>query len=150
MRRQFDTGNEKKNEDSDEIFLTPGTDSCLEIHTHESLRELAVQARENNPGLRNLKSFLRLFYARAHACEIDSQGRIRLTKELVELAELEKEVVFVGVGFHWELWGCDRWSNFVNRNQDDFDSIVSTALDDSSGTIAEGLSDPGSVRKIPK
>ena len=113
-----------------QLFLTPGMDSCLELHTSESLKELALQARQNRPGTQNLKSFLRLFYARAHACEVDGQGRIRIPRELAELAGLEKEIVIAGVGFHWEVWDADRWQSYLSENQLQFDSIVETALDD--------------------
>lgn len=122
--------------DTADLYLTPGTDACLELHTTESLNELAKQARQNNRGVKNIRSFSRLFYARAHLCEIDGQGRIRIPKELAELANLEKEVVFIGVGYHWEVWDQDSWNRFLAMNNDQFDAIVQSTFD------AEGSNTP--------
>ncbi|MEL7496362.1 MAG: hypothetical protein AAFN77_02040 [Planctomycetota bacterium] len=120
-----------------ELFLTPGTDSCLELHTAKSLHELAVQVKQNRPSTQNLRSFLRLFYARAHALEVDGQGRIRIPRPLAELADLEKEIVFVGVGFHFELWDQGRWHTYLDQHNDQFDSIVETTLD--AGSVSDSL-----------
>lgn len=115
--------------ESIDLYFTPGTDGCLELHTLESLNELALQAKQNNAGTHNIRSFLRLFYARAQVCEIDGQGRIRVPKHLAEWASLEKEIVFVGVGFHWEVWDLDRWNQFLEKNHEQFDQIVHSTFD---------------------
>lgn len=105
------------------LFLTPGTDHCLELHTDESLTELALRASHSTASSRNVRSFSRLFYARAEQCDIDKQGRIRIPSALAKLAELEKEVVFIGVGFHWELWNLGLWESYLRQNDSAFDRL---------------------------
>ena len=110
------------------LFLTPGTDHCLEMHTDVSLNELAVKANKTSSGSRNLRSFSRLFYARAQQCDIDKQGRIRITSELAQIADLGKDIVFVGVGFHWEIWDQNRWEDYLVQNYQAFDEIAETTF----------------------
>ena len=129
--------------ETSQLFLTPGTDHCLELHTTKSLEELAVRASRSASGSQNIRSFSRLFYARAVQCDVDGQGRIRIPSELTELASLEKELVFVGVGFHWEVWDLERWESYLESNHQAFDSIANSTLDGFPGdAIATGAEAP--------
>jgi MraZ protein len=119
------------------LFLTPGTDQCLEIHTDNSLRELAKRAQVSSAGSQKVKSFSRLFYARAEECDIDKQSRIRVPSSLAELAEISNEVVLIGVGFHWELWNPTHWESYLEQNRDGFDQVTQTTLD--GGAMSETI-----------
>ena len=115
--------------DGVELFLTPGTDQCLQLHTTDSLNDLAKEAQRTQTGSSNLKSFSRLFYARACHCDIDGQGRIRVPRELADYANLDKELVLVGVGFHWEVWDLERWNEYLQGHHESFDQIVQATFD---------------------
>ena len=121
------------------LFLTPGTDHCLELHTNESLDELALKANQSPAGSKSVRSFSRLFYARAQQCDVDKQGRIRIPHELAGLADLTNEVVFIGVGSHWELWNLELWDTYLNENQDAFDQITETTFGGSPGPADQPL-----------
>jgi len=111
------------------LYLTPGTDHCLELHTDQSLTELALRANQSSASSKNVRSFSRLFYARAEQCDIDNQGRIRIPGSLAEIADLEKEVVFIGVGFHWELWNFELWEKYLRQNDAAFDQLSDSTFD---------------------
>jgi MraZ protein len=111
------------------LFLTPGTDRCLEMHTSDSLNELARRANQSAAGSKQIKSFSRLFYAQAEQCEIDNLGRIRLPKNLAEYALLQKEIVIVGVGANWEIWDSASWQSYLRSNEDAFDMISQATFD---------------------
>jgi len=114
--------------DETKLYLTPGADNCLELHTDESLRELADKANQSSAGAKNVRSFSRLFYARAQQCDIDKQGRIRIPISLAEIADIEKEIVFVGVGFHWELWNENLWESYLQQHHEGFDEITESTF----------------------
>lgn len=121
--------------DQPDLFLTPGTDHCLELHTTESLNALAERTRKSAAGSKNIRSFSRLFYARAEQCDIDKQGRIRIPSSLAELADLEKEVVFIGVGQHWELWNLKLWEQYLAQHDQSFDEISNVTFDAFSDSV---------------
>lgn len=106
------------------LYLTPGTDRCLELHTDGSLQELANRTQQAKTSNQNVRSFSRLFYARASFCEFDKQNRIRIPKESAFWAGLEKEIVLVGVGFNWEIWNLPAWEAYLDQNSDSFDGLV--------------------------
>ncbi|MDG1874192.1 MAG: division/cell wall cluster transcriptional repressor MraZ [Mariniblastus sp.] len=114
--------------ESPRLFLTPGPDHCLEMHSDVSLNELAVKANKSSSGSRNLRSFSRLFYARAQQCDMDKQGRIRIPSQLAGIADLGKDIVIVGVGFHWEIWDQARWEGYLAQHHQAFDEIAETTF----------------------
>lgn len=116
-------------QDCTALYLTPGTDQCLELHTDKSLQELASKADRSSAGLKNVRSFSRLFYARAEQCDIDKQGRIRLPGSLAQIAELDEDVVLIGVGSHWELWNQARWESYLEAHHQAFDKIAESTFD---------------------
>jgi MraZ protein len=110
------------------VYVTPGTDQSLAIYTEESLTRLADRVGQVPPTRQDVRSFTRLFYARAQRVELDSQGRVRIPVELAELARLDKEVVLLGVQDHVEIWAADRWKSYLAERQGHYDEIAEAAL----------------------
>jgi len=52
----------------------------------------------------------RLMVGHATEVEIDGHGRILLSRELREFAELGRQAVLIGQGNKFELWDEERWS----------------------------------------
>jgi len=110
------------------LYVAPGTDGSLAIYTEEALAELARRLQQASPNAQDVRAFSRLFYARAQAVELDSQGRMRIPPELAALAGLAKEAVLVGVQDHLELWERGRWEQYVAQRQDQYDQIAEAAF----------------------
>lgn len=110
------------------LYLAPGTDGSLALYTEEAFTRLADRLEHGPPTSRDVRTFARLFYARAHRVELDRQGRIRIPTELAELVELGKDAVLLGVQDHVEIWPKDRWTAYLAERQKDFDRIAEAAL----------------------
>ena len=115
--------------DGGALFVAPGTDQCLVLYTEEAFAELARRLAQSSPTQQQVRAFTRLFYGRSKRVELDRQGRIRIPPELVELAELAKNVVLVGVQDHLELWAQDRWQSYLAEKQTHYDEIAEAAFD---------------------
>ena len=50
-------------------------------------------------------------------------GRINIPALLREHSHLEKSCVIVGSGDHMEIWNEDAWDQYIDANNDDFDSL---------------------------
>ena len=55
---------------------------------------------------------------------MDSQGRIRLPERLVEFANLQQEVVLLGVHDHVEIWDKGVWRDFFDKHSGEFDKLA--------------------------
>ena len=53
---------------------------------------------------------MKILYAMATKCELDSQGRINIPQPLRDFADLKKNVAVVGVGDRVEFWDSDKYS----------------------------------------
>lgn len=69
----------------------------------------AIEKKILSAKSQNMRQFKRFFLGNACECSCDKQGRILLPPSLREYAELEKEIVLVGVLDHFEIWSRDRW-----------------------------------------
>ena len=96
-------------EDNENTFvITRGIDSCIWIYPLTQWKMI-----ENN--LRNLSSlskihrtFVRNTARYASPSTYDKQGRIILTPSLIEYAELDKELLIIGMVNKMEIWNPDR------------------------------------------
>jgi MraZ protein len=111
------------------LYVAPGMDGSLALFTEDALADLAARLARSSPNAQDVRAFSRLFYARAQAVEIDGQGRVRIPPELAQLATLGKEAVLIGVQTHLELWDRERWNQYVQEKQSQFDQIAEAAFE---------------------
>ena len=92
-------------------FLAKGLERCLyvfSVHEWESFMKKLSEL----PALDiNSRDLMRHFYAGANECEIDKQGRIIISHDLREYANIEKDLVTIGFGDKIEVWSKAEWDN---------------------------------------
>jgi MraZ protein len=110
------------------IYLAPGTDGSIGIYSEAAFETLTKRLEQASPAAQEVRAFVRLFYARAQAVELDSQGRVRLPTELAQLASITKDAVLVGVGDHLELWNRETWETYISSTKGRFDELAESAL----------------------
>lgn len=71
-----------------------------------------------NPS-RSVRDFRRLVVGGAEAMAADGQGRIRLSREQLAYAGIEKEAVLMGQGPRFEIWDAARLTPVLARSFDD-------------------------------
>ncbi len=57
----------------------------------------------------NMRRIRRYFVGGAFDCNLDKQGRVLIPPTLRGYAELEKDIVLVGLLDHFEVWSKDNW-----------------------------------------
>ncbi|SBV98935.1 Protein MraZ [uncultured delta proteobacterium] len=82
--------------------------------------------RIKNPA-RAVRDFRRLVLGGAEVMAADGQGRIRLSRELMQYSGIDREAVLVGQGAHFELWSAERLAPALAQSFDD----VTQAMTDS-------------------
>lgn len=85
--------------------------------------------RIKNPA-RSVRDFRRLVIGGAEVMPLDGQGRIRLSKEHMQYAGIEREVMLVGQGRRLEIWSPERLAPVLDQNFDDVaQHIAETGID---------------------
>ena len=115
--------------DSEELFLAPGNEGCLSVHSKAGFEAFATKMASVSTGRVQVRNFLRLYYSQAECVQVDKQSRVRIPERLVKMAELKHNVVLIGVHDHVEIWDKERWDSFLSQNGSQFDALTSEALD---------------------
>lgn len=109
----------------DEFVVTKGMDGCLFVYANEDWAVFEKKLAELPMSNRDARMFVRFFLAGAAQVEVDKQGRILLPATLREFAQLEKDVVLVGVGTRIEIWSKENWESMdADKDMDDIASAM--------------------------
>ena len=107
----------------DEFVVTKGLDGCSFGYTLDDWSPIEEKFRNISMTSKDARKFSRFFFAGAASCEVDKQGRILLPPVLREYADLQKDVVLVGVLSRVEIWSKDRWLENT-YDEDEMDDIA--------------------------
>jgi MraZ protein len=97
-------------EHASRIVVTLESAQCLILYPEQEW-SLVRQKIQNLPNSLHplVKSYQRLVLGHAETLEIDKSGRVLLPSTLKVMAQLEREVVLVGMGNRFELWDKEKW-----------------------------------------
>ena len=112
----------------DEFVVTKGFDSCLFVYGNPEWTEMEKKLTALPVTNASARKLTRFFLAGATTCEVDKQGRILLPPVLREYANLQKDVVLVGVLSRVEIWDKDRWQENT-YDEDEMDEIAEHMAD---------------------
>ena len=93
----------------DVLVITNHHDSCLwafPINEWMRIKEKAARLPLFNEAA---TTYLRYFMASAVECRIDSEGKITIPPDLLEIAGIQKKIVLAGTGKNIEIWDEDNW-----------------------------------------
>ncbi len=63
---------------------------------------------------KNILVFSRWFFSSAIEEEIDFKGRVKISKYLTDFAEIDKDIILVGVSERIEIWSKEMWKKYYN------------------------------------
>jgi len=105
-------------------YVTKGTNGCLFVFSPANLEELLTdKLKEASLFDSAVQKPIRLFLSSAYEVEEDNQGRFLLPKVLREFASINKNVVFIGVGTHIEIWSEKSWKDY-KTSEENFDKTL--------------------------
>ena len=100
----------------EKFVVTKGLDGCLFAFSITEWQKFEEKLKSLPLSNRNSREFTRFFLSGATECEIDKQGRFLIPNNLRESANLQKEVVIIGVGTRIEIWDKGKWDSYNNEN----------------------------------
>ena len=87
----------------EEFVVTRSLEGCLYLYPLKDWQEFAEKL-QHMPSNRKTRQIQRLFLSNAMEVSLDKQGRILLPPKLREMAGIVKDIVFVGMMNHVEIW----------------------------------------------
>jgi len=100
------------------LVATIDRDPCLLLYPlpdWEDMERRLMRLPGNKPAIR---AYQRRIVGHAAEMEMDSHGRILISRELREFAGLDKQVMLIGQGNKFELWDEAQWARWVDVSGD--------------------------------
>lgn len=102
-------------------------DGCLAIYSSERWEKETNYLNSLNQNNSKIRKYVRDRFKNTDECNFDVQGRINIPTNLMEIAQLKKNVVFTGAGDHVELWDQDIYQQY---NQSSSNEEMSEIVED--------------------
>jgi MraZ protein len=111
------------------FYITRGLDRCLFVFTEEEWKLQEQRFKSLSFTKAEARKFNRLYFS--GACEIipDKQGRILIPRYLKTYANIERQVVIVGVANRIEIWSQKCWHEFYEKTQSTFEDIAERLIE---------------------
>ncbi|MBL8505578.1 division/cell wall cluster transcriptional repressor MraZ [Methylobacillus glycogenes] len=91
------------------LVLTAHPHRCLLLYPQPAWEPIQAKMMGLSSFDKQSSALQRLLVGFAEDIELDSAGRLLVSPVLREFAQLEKQVMLVGQGSHFELWSMDAW-----------------------------------------
>jgi MraZ protein len=121
-----------RDELGDSVVLWRGVDGQLMVAPTATWQEMADRIGQQNQARRWVRDVGRILYAGTET-PVDRQGRVVIPPSLRKYADLELNVVIVGMRDHLEIWGDRHWQEVTERVRRE------------GGTLLEELAEQGLI-----
>jgi len=111
---------------ADERLVVTNLANCLVVYPFEVWRNVEEKVAQLPSMKGDLRSFQRFFISAATECTPDRQGRILIPPTLRDHAQLEKDVVFVGLVNSFEIWSQAKWDETLKESAANFENVANT------------------------
>lgn len=92
------------------LVVTRGIDRCLVVYPLDRWRALSEKISALPLTNESARSLSRLFFAGASDCLPDKLGRVLIPGYLRQYAQLDEDVVVIGLNTYLEIWGPQNWA----------------------------------------
>jgi MraZ protein len=112
------------------LMISRGMEKCLVVYPvleYEKIYSRVAGMNEFNQEHRLLQ---RAFFSRFNEVELDNNGRFLVPKSMLTYAELDKDVIFVGLGNRMEMWNPELYEQNLIKDQQQFAQLTEKFLGD--------------------
>ena len=118
-----------RDELGDSFVVTRWLDGCLSVYCEDKWETMIDKLSDLPTEKKAVRQYLRQLTANAIDCSIDNQGRIQLSKHLMQIAGIKKNCVILGVSDHLEIWAEDKWNAYENEAPNSFEDAAEAISD---------------------
>jgi MraZ protein len=122
----------------EKFVMNRGFEKCITIYTMDVWSVIHDKVSKLNDFKEEVRRFKRLFLNGASIVELDSAGRMLVTKSLLEYAGITKEAVLTAQGNKLELWDKDSYYAYLQQNSPNFSDLSNNVAID-IGNPFEGM-----------
>jgi MraZ protein len=109
-----------RNDLESSIIITCGLENCLVVYPLLSWKNYINDLKNLHFTKKGNRMFIRFLMAKATDITIDKLGRIQLPQNLIEYANIKKEIVINGALDKIEIWSKENWDHYQKEANEKF------------------------------
>ncbi len=102
--------------------------SCLELYSMEEWGLMMQKINSLNRFVKKNNDFIRRFTAGVKIVEVDALGRFLIPKDLMQFAQISKEIVLSSSGNIIEVWDKDLYEKAIDETTIDFADLAEEVM----------------------
>jgi MraZ protein len=111
------------------VVITAHPHRCLLLYPQPAWEPIRAQIMSYSSLERQTSMVQRLLVGFAKDIEIDAAGRLLISPEQRRFASLEKQVMLVGQGSHFEIWDLAAWEKQIDQIVAQGDSLLPPGME---------------------
>jgi MraZ protein len=111
-----------------QLILSLGLEPCLVLYPLVEYRKIYSRIASMNEFNEEYRRLQRNFFRRIAEVELDGAGRVLIPKSMSGYAQLDKELILVGMGNRIELWNAQVYDEFVISDNAEFSRLAQKHL----------------------
>ncbi len=113
----------------EKFYVLKGFEGCLSVYLEEDFNSLMEELSALSYREPAKRAYVRLTLSSVNELEVDSHGRISISKELIDRYNIGKEVILLGALDHFEIWDKDSYNAYEDKFSSEYEEIAK-ALDE--------------------
>lgn len=109
-------------------FITKGCEGCISIYPSDSWNEYVSSLLASTKDSISGRQIRRAIASKSTPYECDKSGRVKLPRNLLELAGITKQCMVVGAFDHLEIWGLEAWKKYDEVANDIFEDELDKVM----------------------
>ena len=115
---------------ADESFVIKRSvfQKCLEVYPMKPWEKLMAKINGLNRFIKQNADFIRMFTAGVKTVEMDNVGRLQISKDLTQYANLTKDIVITSAGELVEIWDKEAYEQVISVSEADFANLAENVM----------------------
>ncbi|WP_338971361.1 division/cell wall cluster transcriptional repressor MraZ [Spiroplasma endosymbiont of Panorpa germanica] len=113
-----------RNQLGDTIYVSKGFEGCLEIRSQTEFEIWYKEISQHSSTNSNARLVARQIFSNSAEIDFDNAGRIKIPGNLLNLAEISKSVLLLGIGDKIEIWDVKKYEEYSNGHLTDLEEVA--------------------------
>jgi MraZ protein len=121
------------------LYITHGRNDCLWLYPSNEWSLVSNKLAGLSSFGKDAINLKRMLLSSTEECQIDSNHRILIPKEHLQLAKIQKEVLMIGQLERIEIWNPNELDKYFKVNNINYEDVIDRVLEDRTSSGSEIL-----------
>ena len=116
--------------DNSSLYVLKGFEGCLSVYSEAEFLKLCEECEKISFNKKNSRDYLRAVLSSVVELNIDKVNRIQLPKDVLTRFHINRNVIIIGVGDHFEIWDNESYLRYEEEVNSHFEDIAESLSKD--------------------